>query len=54
MGNWINFQEIRARVSIEDVLLKYYQITTLTRDGNKLLGACPSITVIVPEPSMPT
>ena len=40
-NNWVNFAEIRARVSLEDVLLRYYQITTLKRDGPKLIGPCP-------------
>jgi DNA primase len=41
MGTWINFQEIRERVSLEDVLLKFYQLSTLRREGRKLIGACP-------------
>lgn len=40
-NNWVNFQEIRKRVSIEDVLLKYYRIENLKRDGHKLTGPCP-------------
>ena len=40
-NNWVNFAEIRARVSLEDVLVRYYQITTLKRDGPKLVGPCP-------------
>jgi DNA primase len=41
MGNWINFAELRARVSLEDVILKFYRIDSLKRDGNKLVGPCP-------------
>lgn len=41
MSNWVNFAEIRKRVSIEDVLLKYFRLENLTRDGNKLIGPCP-------------
>jgi len=39
--NWVNFAEIRAKVSLEDVLMKLYEIGTLKRDGDKLVGACP-------------
>lgn len=41
MPGWVNFQDIRKRVSIEDVLLKYYRLDNLKRDGNKLTGPCP-------------
>src|SRR3954465_4482384 len=41
MGDWINFAELRARVSLEDVIVRYYGITTLKRDGPKLIGPCP-------------
>lgn len=41
MGSWVNFADIRKRVSIEDVLLRYYRIDNLKRDGNKLVGPCP-------------
>ena len=41
MPNWVNFADIRKRVSIEDVLLRYYRITNLKRDGTKLSGPCP-------------
>ena len=40
-NTWVNFQEIRKRVSIEDVLLKYYRLDNLKRDGDKLTGPCP-------------
>lgn len=40
-SHWVNFAEIRKRVSIEDVLLKYYRLDNLTRDGTKLVGPCP-------------
>jgi DNA primase len=41
MPSWVNFADIRKRVSIEDVLLRYYRITNLKRDGTKLSGPCP-------------
>lgn len=41
MAEWINFAELRARVSLEDVIVRYYGITTLKRDGPKLIGPCP-------------
>lgn len=41
MPGWVNFQDIRKRVSIEDVLLKFYRIDNLKRDGDKLIGPCP-------------
>lgn len=41
MSTWVNFADIRKRVSIEDVLLKYYRIDNLKKDGNKLIGPCP-------------
>jgi len=36
MGQWIDFAEIRSRISLEDVILRYYQITTLRLDGRRL------------------
>ena len=41
MATWINFADIRARVSLEDVLLRFYGIDTLRRTGTKLVGPCP-------------
>ena len=41
MAAWVNFAEIRERVSLEDVLLRYYKVEGLKRDGNKLIGPCP-------------
>lgn len=41
MPGWVNFQDIRKRVSIEDVLFRYYRIDNLKREGNKLIGPCP-------------
>lgn len=40
-NNWVNFADIRKRVSIEDVLLKFYRLENLHRDGRKLVGPCP-------------
>ena len=42
MGDWIDFAEIRARVSLEDVLLDMYQLgERFKRSGRKLVGSCP-------------
>jgi DNA primase len=41
MGNWINFADIRSRVSLEDVIVRLYGVTTLKREGDKLSGPCP-------------
>ncbi len=41
MPNWVDFTEIRRRVSLEDVLFRFYGITTLKREGDKLIGPCP-------------
>jgi len=42
MGDWIDFAEIRARVSLEAVLLDMYQLgERLRRSGRKLVGSCP-------------
>ena len=41
MSHWVNFAEIRARVSLEDVIYRYYKIDTLKRTGSKLTGPCP-------------
>lgn len=40
-SNWVNFAEIRASISLEDVIFRYYKIDTLKRDGEKLVGPCP-------------
>lgn len=41
MGNWVNFAEIRAKVSIEAVLRDMYGLANLKPDGDKLVGPCP-------------
>jgi DNA primase len=41
MGQWIDFGELRRRVSLEDILVRLYGITNLTREGDKLTGPCP-------------
>ena len=41
MGNWVDFKEIRLRVSLEDVIYTYYGIDNLKRQGKKLVGPCP-------------
>lgn len=38
---WVNFAEVRARVSLEAVLVDYYHVPNLKRFGNKLVGPCP-------------
>ncbi len=40
--DWIDFAEVRRRVSLEDVLLRFYGLESrLKRQGHKLVGACP-------------
>ena len=41
MTDWVDFKELKARVSIEDVLLRYYELRNLVRDGGSLVGPCP-------------
>lgn len=41
MAGWIDFKSLRARVSLEDVLVRYYGIGGLTKRGDKLVGPCP-------------
>lgn len=42
MTVWLDFSEIRAKVSLEDVLLKMYGLgDRLKRQGKKLVGPCP-------------
>ena len=41
MPQWVNFAEVRTRVSLADVIFNYYKITNLKKHGNKLIGACP-------------
>lgn len=41
MGQWVDFAEIRARVSLEDVLFRYYNVQGLKKQGTKLVGPCP-------------
>lgn len=42
MGDWIDFAEIRTRVSLETVLLEMYGLgERLKRSGRKLIGPCP-------------
>ena len=40
-NNWINFTELRKRITLEDVLLRFYRLENLKRDGQKLIGPCP-------------
>ncbi len=39
--DWVNFREIRARISIADVLARYYRIDNLKQVGQTLVGPCP-------------
>lgn len=41
MSKWIDFADIRARVSLEDVIYGLYKIDNLKRDGPRLMGPCP-------------
>lgn len=41
MTTWVDFAEVRRRVSLEDVLTRYYNIEGLRRQGSKLIGPCP-------------
>ena len=41
MTDWINFREIRARVTLEQVLTQYYALTNLKRTNNIATGPCP-------------
>lgn len=40
-STWVNFADIKKRVSLADVLLKFYRIDNLKHDGDKLIGPCP-------------
>ncbi len=39
--DWINFKEIRDRVSLEMVLFEFYQLEGLKRHDHKVVGPCP-------------
>ncbi len=39
--DWVNFREIRARVSIQRVLNEYYQLDNLKLSGTVATGPCP-------------
>ncbi|MFA5127787.1 MAG: toprim domain-containing protein [Patescibacteria group bacterium] len=41
MTDWVDFAEIRERVSLEQVLLEFYGLDNLRRDNAKLIGPCP-------------
>lgn len=40
MGDWVNFNEIRARVTLE-MVLDHYGLAGFKRQGQTLIGACP-------------
>lgn len=41
MAEWVNFREVREKVSLELVLSDLYGVTGLTRAGDTLIGPCP-------------
>jgi len=41
MTDWVDFKEIRERVTLEQVLFEYYTFEGLTRAGTKVVGPCP-------------
>ncbi len=41
MGEWIDFKEIREKVTLEDVLFTLYHFDGLRRSGSKVSGPCP-------------
>lgn len=41
MAEWVNFREIRARVSLEQVLFELYGLENLKRAGKTATGPCP-------------
>ena len=41
MVQWVDFAEIRSKVSLEAVLFQYYAINNLKRHGSKVIGPCP-------------
>ena len=40
MNQWVSFDELKARVSIEDVL-DHYRVADLRRRRDELIGICP-------------
>lgn len=40
-AEWVNFKDIKEKVSIEDLLSHYNLIEDLKRKGNELIGYCP-------------
>jgi DNA primase len=41
MATWVDFAEIRRKVRLEDVIVRFYGIQSLKREENKLIGPCP-------------
>ena len=41
MTQWVDFAEVRSKVSLEDVLFRFYTINNLIRKGDKVIGPCP-------------
>lgn len=40
-NDWVDFAEIRKKVSLEQILLGFYKLDNLKRQGQKLIGPCP-------------
>ncbi len=40
-SRWVSFQELKDRVSLEDILARYGLTDTLTKRGDNLVGKCP-------------
>lgn len=41
MANWVDFAEVRQRVSLEQVLFDLFGLTSLKRNVDKVVGPCP-------------
>lgn len=41
MAKWVDYKEIKAKLSIEDLLKHYGLVDQLTRKGDNLVGKCP-------------
>ena len=40
-NNWVDFKEVKEKVSIKDVLARYGLLSGLKEKGDSLTGACP-------------
>ena len=41
MANWVSFQDLRHRVSLEDILRHYGLMEKFRRSKDELIGLCP-------------